>query len=100
MAAPDVPTGGGAVLVPAFSMQQSACARGCQHAAGCSSPSCSQAHQNCIFRAVQPAIRDGKLSGTWEMGADGPGAASSPSEGADIAGQITMRMSWRPVAAS
>lgn len=50
--------------------------------------------------ATQNAVRDGRLSGTWEMGADGPRGAPPPTDAVEVAGQITMRMSWRPVAAA
>ena len=49
---------------------------------------------------MQSAVRDGKLSGTWEMGADGPRGAPPLTDAVEVAGQITMRMSWRPVAAA
>ena len=59
---------------------------------------CRGTNKRC--RATQSAVRDGKLSGTWEMGADGPRGAPPPTEAVEVAGQITMRMSWRPVAAA
>lgn len=42
------------------------------------------------------------MSGTWEMFADQPGGggggAAAAAGSGEVAGQITMRFSWRPVA--